>query len=140
MFEKRLTLLIIPEEGEKTHEFKVPRIVFWAVGLCLLCGIGLIAVGMHSFAQSRDLEKVVVHLQREKTLLKAEVEQIGQLSSEKKRCLKLKWNKSVSLSKCCCVCSAVTNNYALFWVTGMRERRKAMQPMPKNLLFRREGA
>ena len=79
MFEKRLTLLIIPEEGEKTHEFKVRRIVLWAVGLCLLCGTGLIAVGMHSFAQSRDLEKVVVHLQREKTLLKAEVEQIGQL-------------------------------------------------------------
>ena len=34
---------------------------------------------MHSFAQSRDLEKVVVQLQREKTLLKAEVEQIDQL-------------------------------------------------------------
>ena len=79
MFEKRLTLLIIPEEGEKTHEFKVPRIALWVVGLCLLCGVGLIAVGMHSFALSRDLEKVVVQLQREKTLLKAEVEQIDQL-------------------------------------------------------------
>jgi len=79
MFEKRLTLLIIPEEGEKTHEFKVPRIVLWVMALCLLCGTGLIAVGMHSFAQSRDLEKVVVRLQREKTLLKAEVEQIDQL-------------------------------------------------------------
>ena len=79
MFEKCLTLLIIPEEGEKTHEFKVPRIVLWAVGLCLLCSTGLIAVGMHSFAQLRDLEKVVVQLQREKTLLKAEVEQIDQL-------------------------------------------------------------
>lgn len=79
MFEKRLTLLIIPEEGEKTHEFKVPRIVLWMVGLCLLCGTGLIAVGMYSFALSRDLEKVVVQLQREKILLKAEVEQIDQL-------------------------------------------------------------
>jgi murein DD-endopeptidase MepM/ murein hydrolase activator NlpD len=79
MFEKRLTLLIIPEEGEKTHEFKVPRAVLWAVGLCLLCGTGLIAVGMYSFAQSRDLEKSVVQLQREKLLLEAEVEQIDQL-------------------------------------------------------------
>lgn len=79
MFEKRLTLLIIPEEGEKTHEFKIPRVVLWVLGLCLLCGSGLIAVGLYSFAQSRDLEEVVVQLQREKSLLEAEVEQIDQL-------------------------------------------------------------
>lgn len=79
MFKKRLTLLIIPEEGEKTHEFKVPRVLLWMLGLCLLCGSGLFVVGLYSFVQSRDLESMVVRLEREKALLEAEVEQIDQL-------------------------------------------------------------
>ncbi len=79
MFKKRLTLLIIPEEGEKTHEFKVPRVLLWMLGLCLLCGSGLFVGGLYSFVQSRDLESMVVRLEREKALLEAEVEQIDQL-------------------------------------------------------------
>ena len=86
MFEKRLTLLIIPEEGEKTHErFKVPRAVLWAVGLCLLCGTGLIAVGMR-FAQSATWKSLSC--------------------SCSSCCSKRKWNRLISLNRCCCARSS----------------------------------
>ncbi|MGY8824740.1 MAG: murein hydrolase activator EnvC family protein [Candidatus Latescibacterota bacterium] len=79
MFRKHLTLLIIPEEGGNTHEFKVPRIVLWFLGLC---GVGftvLFSVGLYGYSQARDLEEVVLRLQREKSLLEAEVDQVDQL-------------------------------------------------------------
>ncbi len=79
MFRKRLTLLIIPEEGGKTHEFKIPRIVLWFLGVC---GIGftvLLSIGLYGYSEARDLRGVVTRLQRGKTLLKAEVDQVDQL-------------------------------------------------------------
>lgn len=79
MFRKRLTLLIIPEEGGKTHEFKVPRIVLWFLGLCAIGFTVLLSVGLYGYSQARDLKEVVTRLQREKSLLEAEVDQVDQL-------------------------------------------------------------
>ncbi len=79
MFEKRLTLLIIPEEGGKTHEFKVPRVLAWLVGLTVPIAALLIGLGIYGYAQSRDLEVAVAYLEREKAVLEAEVGQIDAL-------------------------------------------------------------
>jgi len=79
MFRKHLTLLIIPEEGGKTHEFKMPRVVLWFFGLCVVGFTALLSMGLHGYSEARDLEEVVLRLQREKSLLEAEVDQVDQL-------------------------------------------------------------
>lgn len=79
MFEKHLTLLIIPEEGGKTHEFKVPRVLVWLVCLTIPIAALLIGLGLYGYAQSRDLEVAVDYLEREKAVLEAEVDQIDEL-------------------------------------------------------------
>ncbi len=77
--QKRLTLLIIPEEGGKTHEFKVPRVILWLSTFFAVVFVTLLGVGLYGYAQARDLERVVWRLEREKTLLQAEVAQVDQL-------------------------------------------------------------
>ena len=44
----RITLLVIPEEGGKTFEVKVPRLLLWFVGLCSIALCGLLAQGVRS--------------------------------------------------------------------------------------------
>ncbi len=79
MFEKHLTLLIIPEESGKTHEFKVPRAIVWLVALTIPITALLVGVGLYGYAQARDLEVAVDYLEREKAVLEAEVDQIDEL-------------------------------------------------------------
>jgi murein DD-endopeptidase MepM/ murein hydrolase activator NlpD len=79
MLRKRLTLLIIPEEGGKTHEFKIPRLVLWFFGFFAVGFTVLLSIGLYGYSQARDLREVVTRLQREKSLLEAEVDQVDQL-------------------------------------------------------------
>ena len=77
----RITLLIIPEEGSKTLEFKLPRI---AVGLFGLFGVGvlfLLGLGFVSYERANDLANSVLFLKREKALFEQEIAQIKQLES-----------------------------------------------------------
>ena len=75
----RITLLIIPAEGGKTFEFKVPRLLLWFFGLCSVALLGLLLQGFRSYFDVRDLDRMVVRLERDKALLEEEVDQIKQL-------------------------------------------------------------
>ena len=75
----RITLLIIPEEGGKTFEFKIPRLFIWLLGCCCVALAALLAQGFRSYIDAGDLDQMVVRLERDKALLEKEVEQIDQL-------------------------------------------------------------
>lgn len=75
----RITLLVIPAEGGKTFEVKIPRLLLWFVGLCSVALFGLLAQGFRSYFDVRDLDQTVTRLERDKALLEEEVGQIEQL-------------------------------------------------------------
>ena len=75
----RITLLVIPEEGGKTFEVRVPRLLLWFAGLCSIALCGLLAQGVRSYLDVRDLDHTVTRLERDKALLEEEVAQIDQL-------------------------------------------------------------
>lgn len=76
---RRLTLLIIPEEGDRTFEFKLSRAMVWfwlALGaICLI----LVLLGVRASSQAYRLEKKVARLEREKAILEEEAGQIEEL-------------------------------------------------------------
>ena len=77
----RITLLVIPEEGSKTLEFKLPR---FAVAFFCLLGLSvvfLLGLGFVSYGRANDLASSVVRLKREKALFEQEISQIKQLES-----------------------------------------------------------
>lgn len=76
---RRLTLLIIPEEGGRTYEYKVPRLLLW---LTLAVGLGLavlLAIGVRSWVQTDYLTRQVERLSRDKAILADEVLLIQEL-------------------------------------------------------------
>ncbi len=75
----RLTLLIIPEEGGRTYEFKIRRIMVW---VCLAISLGILAllgVGLRSWIENDYLVRHVERLERDKAILVDEVELIEDL-------------------------------------------------------------
>lgn len=71
---RRLTVLLIPEEGGRTHEYKIPRLQLWlAAGLGVLVVV-LLAVGGWSWLDARRLARQVERLERDKEVL---VEQVA---------------------------------------------------------------
>ena len=77
----RITLLIIPEEGSKTLEFKLPRLAVAFFGLLGLGVVFLLGLGFVSYDRANDLANSVVLLKREKALFEQEIGQIKQLES-----------------------------------------------------------
>jgi len=76
---RRLTLLIIPEEGDQTFEFKLSRAMVWF--WLALGGLGpvLVLMGLRASSQVYRLEKQVARLEREKAVLEEEAAQIEEL-------------------------------------------------------------
>mgnify|MGYP001337458164 CR=1 FL=1 len=77
----RITLLLIPEEGSKTLEFKLPRL---AVALFCLLGVGvlfLLGLGLVSYDRANELANSVLLLEREKALFEQEISQIEKLEA-----------------------------------------------------------
>ena len=75
----RITVLIIPQQGSKTFELKIPHVL---VGLLILLGmvvVMLLGFGVFAYSRSRTLTHRVERLEREKDLLVHEVEQIEEL-------------------------------------------------------------
>lgn len=76
---ERITLLVIPEGGGKTVEVKVHRLALLATGVAGLLLVLLLALGIKSFVDARELSEEVAALQRQNALLEEEVGQIQQL-------------------------------------------------------------
>lgn len=76
---ERITLLIIPEAGGKTLEFKVRRYLVVVSVAVIVAAVVLLGLGLNFYLESRSLGRRVARLEREKALLEEEVEQIGQL-------------------------------------------------------------
>lgn len=75
----RINLLIIPQEGSKTFELKIPRVIVALAAALILLAVVLLGLGFQAYFESRALRHLVADLQRDKTLLEAQVEQIDQL-------------------------------------------------------------
>jgi murein DD-endopeptidase MepM/ murein hydrolase activator NlpD len=70
---RRLTFLIIPEEGGRTHEFKIPRIVAWLAGIAGIALLFLLGAGFIAISKEQDLQRLVAELVREKGVLKEDL-------------------------------------------------------------------
>jgi len=75
----RITLLIIPEEGGKTFELKVPRILVGLGAAAAAVVLVLLGLGFKAYVDAREFGRMVARLEREKALLEEEVSQIEQL-------------------------------------------------------------
>ncbi|MEC8989667.1 MAG: hypothetical protein VX656_00350, partial [Candidatus Latescibacterota bacterium] len=75
----RLTLLIIPEEGGRTYEYKIPRVLVWVAALSGVALLVVLAMGLHAMLESKELARQVEHLQRDKDILVEEVQRVDQL-------------------------------------------------------------
>jgi septal ring factor EnvC (AmiA/AmiB activator) len=77
--DRRLTLIIIPEEGGQTFEYKLARPVVWVAGALAVLVVLFLAVGVWSLFKAHELDRRVVRLEEENGLLQEEVAQIRQL-------------------------------------------------------------
>ena len=84
-----LSLLIIPEEGGRTYEYKIPRLYLWGLIAGAAGVLVLLAVGLHSWGKSGYLERRVERLERDRAILAEEVASIAELE-EILRSLKLR--------------------------------------------------
>ena len=83
MFEgRRLTILFIPEEGGKTYEFKMRRIVTWVLGLGLVAVLAMLVIGFHSYSEASYLRKRVTILENQLEILREHGHFLDQLETD----------------------------------------------------------
>jgi murein DD-endopeptidase MepM/ murein hydrolase activator NlpD len=78
---RRVTFLIIPEEGGRTLEYKVPRVLAWIFAVAFLSVLVLLGIGLRSFMENDYLTRRVDRLERDKAILTHEVELIEELEA-----------------------------------------------------------
>lgn len=76
---RRLTLLIIPEEGGRTFEYKIPRVLLWIVLFICVGVVGLLGIGARSWLENGYLTRQVDRLERDKAILAEDVQLIEEL-------------------------------------------------------------
>lgn len=76
---RRMTLLIIPEAGGRTYEYKVARWWGWAVVALLVALLVVLAIGLNAMVQSQVLARHVDRLKRDKDILIEEVQRVDYL-------------------------------------------------------------
>jgi murein DD-endopeptidase MepM/ murein hydrolase activator NlpD len=77
---KQLSVLVIPDDGSRTLEFKVSHWVLHVAAATLLCMLLLVVTGMVFFWQARAWERIAESLKRQNTRLRVEVERIDELT------------------------------------------------------------
>ena len=77
--DRRLTLIVIPEEGGQTFEYKLARPVVWAASAVAVAVALFVLVGAWSLYQAHQLGQRAARLEEENGLLQEEVAQIRQL-------------------------------------------------------------
>ena len=79
---KRVTLLVIPEEGSKTFEYKIARYVFVLCGVALLAMVVLLGFGARAQLSLHRLQQKVTYLERQSRMLAEELSTVEQLEEE----------------------------------------------------------
>ncbi len=80
MFKRsNITLIVIPEKGRKTFEFKISSAFAWLLGLCCVALLAFLPLGLSSYLDKRELTQKAAQLERDKALLEEQVGQINQL-------------------------------------------------------------
>lgn len=80
MFKRsNITLIIIPEKGRKTFEFKIPVAVLWLLGLCSFVLLVFLPFGLWSHFDKYELTQKAAQLEQDNALLEEQVSQIDQL-------------------------------------------------------------
>ena len=80
MFKRsNIALIVIPEKGRKTFEFKISSAHVWLLGLCCVALLAFLPVGLSSYLDRRGLVQKVAQLEQDKALLEEQVGQIDRL-------------------------------------------------------------
>ena len=80
MFKRsNITLIVIPEKGRKTFEFKISGARVWLLGLCCVALLGFLPVGLWAYLDKYQLAQKAAQLEQDKALLEEQVGQIDQL-------------------------------------------------------------
>ena len=80
MFKRsNITLIVIPEKGRKTFEFKISGARVWLIGLCCVVLPAFLPVGLYFYIDRRELAQEAAQLEQDKALLEEQVSQIDRL-------------------------------------------------------------
>ena len=80
MFKRsNITLIVIPEKGRKTFEFKISGALLWLLGLCCVALLGFFPVGLSSYLDRHELTQKAAQFAQDKVLLEEQVGQIYRL-------------------------------------------------------------
>ena len=80
MFKRsNITLIVIPEKGRKTFEFKISSAFAWLLGLCCVALLAFFPMGLISYLDKRELTLKAAQLEQDKALLEEQVGQINRL-------------------------------------------------------------
>lgn len=74
-----VTLLVIPEEGERTYEYRIPRLYLWGLAAAAAAVLGLLAAGLYSWGRADSLARRVERLERDRAVLAEQVASIAEL-------------------------------------------------------------
>ena len=78
---RRLTLLIIPEEGGRTYEFKIRRVLVWLAALGAVAVVFLLVAGFIAHAQARELRHLVARLELQTGILSEDRDKLLELEA-----------------------------------------------------------
>lgn len=80
MFKRNnITLIVIPEKGRKTFEFRISSVLVWSLGLCCVALLVVFPVGLSSYLNRHGLTQKAAQLEQDKALLEEQVGQIDRL-------------------------------------------------------------
>ncbi len=74
-----ITLIVVPEKGRKTFEFKISGALVWLLGLCCVALPVFLSVGLSSYLDRRGLAQKAARLEQDNALLEEQVAQIDRL-------------------------------------------------------------
>lgn len=88
MFKRNnITLIIVPEKGRKTFEFKISGTLVWLLGVCGVALLVLLSFGLSSYLDMRETAQKAALLEQDNALLE---EQVGQIDRLEKMLVRLK--------------------------------------------------
>ncbi len=77
MFKRNnITVIVVPEKGRKTFEFKISSMYVWLLGLCCVALLAFLPAGLSFYLDKRELTQQAAQLEQDKALL---LEQVGQI-------------------------------------------------------------